>query len=132
MFKLEIEYKDYNDNDIKETVLFHFTQDEMLQFIKNNRSRLRGEMSKAIAEEDYIGAYQFVRELVLDAYGEKSEDGLRFIKNDDTRLNLTQTPRLDAVIEKVFTSEESGRAFVQAILPPKMVKLMEDRLKEED
>lgn len=127
MFKLEIEYTDYNGNDVKENVFFHFTQDEMFAFIRENRDVLKGEMSKAVSEQDWLLAYNFIRKLVLESYGEKSEDGLRFVKNDDTRLNLIETPRMDAIVDKVFGDEKTAQTFVRSIIPPKMVELLDQR-----
>lgn len=127
MFKLEIEYTDYNGNDVKENVFFHFTQDEMFAFIRENRDVLKGEMSKAVSEQDWLLAYNFIRKLVLKSYGEKSKDGLRFVKNEDTRLNLIETPRMDAIVDKVFGDEKTAQTFVRAIIPPKMVELLDQR-----
>lgn len=120
MIKLTIKYTDFNDNEVEEDVYFHFSQDEMFDYIRENREYIAGEVSNALTTEDYIETYKAVRDLVVAAYGERSKDGRRFVKNEETKLNFVETPRLDVVLEQILESDETMKRFINGILPPKM------------
>lgn len=132
MIKVPIKYTDFNDQEVEEDIYFNFTQDEMLEFIRKNRRSIGGRMAKAVKDDDWIEAYKVVRDLIIEAYGERSEDGRRFMKSADIRRNLTETPVLDTVIEEVMKDEKSANTFINSLIPPKMREIIEDRLVEEE
>lgn len=132
MLTYKIKYIDLMDNEVEETVRFHFTQDEMLSFIRERRSVMAGELAKIQDDSDYLSGYAFVRDLVVRAYGERSEDGKRFIKNDEVRSNLTDSPLIDAVMETLFETEKTTQAFIDGVMPPKMRDLMNTEVAKEE
>lgn len=129
MLKYKITYNNYfTDEEETEDVYFHFSQDEMREYIRKNRKRLQGKLRKTADEEDYLEAYSFVRDLMIQAHGVRSDDGKRFIKNSDTRTEFTQSPLLDACMDKAFEDEKSAQAFINGVMPAKMRDLIEKEL----
>jgi hypothetical protein len=50
----------------------------------------------------------------------RSEDGKRFIKNDQLREEFTQTAAYDALFMELATDEDAAANFIQGILPKDM------------
>ena len=131
MLSYKIKYTNLFDQEVEETVRFHLTQDEMMRFLQDQRKKLYGSL-QAAEDEDYLTGYQFVRDMVVFAYGERSEDGRRFEKSDDIKRNLTESPLIDAVMEKLFETEATAQAFIDGVFPPKMRELMNNQIASDE
>ena len=57
------------------------------------------------------------KDFVLKAYGVKSDDGKRFIKNDEVRDSFAQTEAYSELFMELATDAGSAAAFVNGITP---------------
>ena len=57
------------------------------------------------------------KELVLDAYGEKSPDGKRFIKSEELKTAFAQTEAYSILFTKLATDDEAAAEFFNALIP---------------
>ena len=129
MISYTIKYTDLLDNEAEDKVYFHLTKDEVYDLIAERRKTLLGQASRIQEDQDFLEGYQFVRDIVLRSYGERSDDGKRFIKTEGATTAFRQSLLFDEVLEKIFESDKSADAFVNAVMPPKMVELIN---KEQD
>ena len=129
MISYTIKYTDLFDNEAEDKVYFHLTKDEVYDLIAERRKTLLGQASRIQEDQDFLEGYQFVRDIVLRSYGERSDDGKRFIKTEEATTAFRQSLLFDEVLEKIFESDKSADAFVNAVMPPKMVELIN---KEQD
>ena len=56
-------------------------------------------------------------EIIRMAYGEKSEDGRRFIKSPELSEAFTQTPMYDKLYMELCTDAKAAAEFVNNIIP---------------
>ncbi len=56
-------------------------------------------------------------ESILLSYGEKSADGKRFIKSDESREAFSQTAAFDTLFMELATEDEAASNFIKGILP---------------
>ena len=64
---------------------------------------------------------------MLKAYGEKSADGKRFIKNDDIRDGFAQTEAYSELFMELATDANAAASFVNGIVP-KDLEVPQDKL----
>ena len=72
---------------------------------------------KIIAAQDNRQVLETFKSLILKAYGEKSPDGKRFIKNQDLRDSFEQTEAYSILFMELATDEQKSIDFVKAIIP---------------
>lgn len=56
-------------------------------------------------------------QLVLKAYGARSEDGERFLKSDSMTEDFRQSAAFDALMEELISSPDGGADFILQCLP---------------
>lgn len=100
MLKQQVKYEDFDGNTQTETLYFNLNRMELISFQKRYGSEnMENYINKLIEEKQIEPMYDLLNDFVLTAYGVKSEDGKRFIKNDEIREEFKQSLAYDALIE---------------------------------
>lgn len=120
MLKKTIEYKDYNDTLRKEDFYFNLTEAEVVEMETEQTGGLAEMITRAVNAKDMPSVIRIFKDLVLRAYGEKSLDGRRFIKNDEVRDAFAQTEAYSILFMELATDADAAAAFVKGILPANM------------
>jgi hypothetical protein len=74
-------------------------------------------IQRIVAAQDTPAIIKIFKELVLKAYGQKSPDGRRFIKNDDLREEFSQTEAYSKLFMELATNADAAAKFVNGIMP---------------
>lgn len=127
MLKKTIEYTDYNDAKRKEDFYFNLTKAEIMEMELSTTGGLAEMIQKIIDTQDTPQIIKLFKELVLKAYGEKSADGKRFIKNDEIRDGFAQTEAYSELFMELATDANAAAAFVNGIVP-KDLEVPQDKL----
>lgn len=127
MLKKAIEYTDYNDVKRKEDFYFNLTKAEIMEMELSTTGGLAEMIQKIIDTQDTPQIIKLFKDLVLKAYGEKSADGKRFIKNDDIRDGFAQTEAYSELFMELATDANAAASFVNAIVP-KDLEVPQDKL----
>ena len=117
MLKKTITYTDYNNNERTENFYFNLTKAELMEMEMSTNGGLAEMINKIVASQDAPSIIKIFKELVLKAYGEKSLDGKRFIKNDDIREEFSQTEAYSQLFMELATDADAAAAFVNGIMP---------------
>lgn len=100
MLKQQVTYEDFDGNTQSETLYFNLNRMELISFQKRYGSEnMENYINKLIEEKQIEPMYDLLNDFVLTAYGIKSEDGKRFIKNDQIREEFKQSLAYEALIE---------------------------------
>ena len=83
MYKKTITYTDYNNVERTEDFWFNFSKAEIMEMEMSVDGGMSALMKKVASTQDAPSLIKIFKDLVLDAYGEKSADGRRFMKHDD-------------------------------------------------
>ena len=127
MLKKTIEYTDYNDVKRKEDFYFNLTKAEIMEMELSTTGGLAEMIQKIIDTQDTPQIIKMFKDLVLKAYGEKSADGKRFIKNDDIRDGFAQTEAYSELFMELATDANAAASFVNGIVP-KDLEVPQDKL----
>ena len=117
MLKKTITYRDYNDVERKEAFYFNLSKAEIMEMELGTSGGFTEMVQKIIDTQDIPQIAKIFKELVLKAYGEKSPDGKRFIKNQELRDGFAQTEAYSDLFMELATNADAASAFVNGIIP---------------
>lgn len=118
MIKKTIKFEDYNGNVREEDFHFHLTKAEAitLNFSKNTES-LRDHVDRIVKANKFSDLVQLFKDIILLSYGEKSEDGRRFIKTKELSEEFSQTEAFSVLFTELATDADAAAKFINGILP---------------
>jgi len=119
MFKKTIKYKDYNGEERNEDFYFHLNHSEFMELTVDGS--YRNMIQRMIGANDQKQLITEVRKLIDLAYGEKSDDGKKFIKNERLTYDFSQTAAYEALFMELATNEKSAAEFMQALVPQELL-----------
>lgn len=100
MLKQQVMYEDFDGNIQKETLYFNMTRMELIALqSRYGKEDMEKYIETLIADKDLEKMYELLNDVVLTSYGVRSEDGKRFIKNDQIREEFKQSLAYEALIE---------------------------------
>lgn len=122
MFKKTVTYTDFNDVERTEDFYFNLTKAEVLELQLGTTGGFSEMLHRIIDAKDTPQLVKIFKDLVLKAYGEKSPDGKRFIKNDEIAEAFSQTNAYSEIFMELATDAEAASAFVEGITPKGLEK----------
>ena len=120
MWKFTAEYEDWNGNPRKKELLFNLTIDEMYSMQNSVKGGLETYYQRILDEQDNVALYKRFEDLVKLAYGVKSDDGDRFIKNDEVFNAFKESGAYSVFMEYLLTTEDGATKFINGIMPAKV------------
>lgn len=117
MLEKVIKYKDFDGNDREETFRFNLTEAEVVEMQYSEAGGLEKFIHNVVAAQDQPRLIKLFKDLVLRAYGEKSMDGRRFIKNQELRDGFSQTEAYSKLFMELATDADAAAKFVNGIMP---------------
>lgn len=119
MLKKTITYIDWNGEERTEDFYFNLTRVEVveLEYDAESGTSLSDWLETLIKSKDYGKIMQTVKKIILTAYGEKSADGRRFMKNDDIRRSFEENPAFDELYMSMVTDSKKAADFLSGIMP---------------
>ncbi len=120
MYVKEIEYTDFNGVARKEKFYFNLTKAEILDMELGKTGGLTEYVQKIIEAQDTPAIMALFKTLLLKAYGVKSDDGRRFIKNDQVREDFEQTQAFSDLYMMLALNDDEASNFINSIIPDDM------------
>lgn len=120
MLKRPITYEDFNGETITDIYYFHLSKPELLKLQVGNSGGLNALIQRIIETKDGEAIISEFEKLVLMSYGEKSDDGKRFIKSDEKREEFSQTAAYQTLFMEIATDDTKAVEFLKGILPADM------------
>lgn len=117
MLKKTITYTDYNGHQRTEDFYFNLNKAELVELELSASGGLTVMMDRIIAAEDNPTLFKIFKDLVLKAYGIKSDDGRKFIKNQEVRDDFAQTEAYSVLVMELVSDAEKAAEFFNAIIP---------------
>lgn len=100
MLKQKVKYEDFDENIQDETLYFNLSRMELVALQgRYGKEDMAKYIEKLIEDKNLEKMYELLNDIVLTAYGVRSEDGKRFIKNEQIREEFVQSLAYEALIE---------------------------------
>ena len=117
MLKQTRTYVDYNGVSRTEDFYFNLTQAEVTEMELSVDGGLVEMINRIVAAKDGKQIIALFKDIVLRAYGEKSPDGRRFVKNQEIRDAFAQTEAYSDLFMELATDAQKSAEFVNGIVP---------------
>lgn len=117
MLKKTITYEDYDGNQITEDFYFNLTKAELIKMELGQEGGLAEAYERIVNSRDVPEMIRIFDDLIAKAYGVKSPDGKRFIKNEEVYEAFKESPAYDVVFTELITDAEEAANFFNGIIP---------------
>ncbi|MDO5397617.1 MAG: hypothetical protein Q4G33_06780 [bacterium] len=122
MLKKTIEYNDCNGVERKEDFYFNLTEAELMEMEYGTTGGFSEMVKKIVAAQDTPTIMKIFKSLLLKAYGEKSDDGKRFIKSEEISTAFSQTEAYSKLFMELATDADAASDFINGIIPKSVSK----------
>lgn len=120
MITKTISYTDYNGVERTEKFYFNLTEAELLEMELSTSGGLSETITKIVDSKDVSTLIRIFKDLILKAYGVKSDDGRRLIKNGSVRDEFSQTEAYSKLFMELAFDADKAAEFVNGITPNKV------------
>lgn len=117
MIKKTITYTNYNDEEVTEDFYFNLTKAECLEMEMVAQGGLAEQLEGIVKSKDKKKIIETFKEVVLKAYGVKSQDGRRFIKTPELAAEFAQTEAYSDLFMELAIKADVAIEFVNGIIP---------------
>lgn len=131
MLKESLTYTNFNDEEVTEDFYFNLTKAELSTMDLTTAGGLAERLNRIVAAKDTPEIIKMFQEILLTAYGEKSDDGKYFNKSKEISEKFSHTQAYSDLFMKLATDEEYANKFIESILPKDMREEIEKAKKEE-
>lgn len=130
MFEKEITYTDFNDNQRTEKFYFHLSEAELMKMDLQEEGGLEAVINRITNTQDLPKLEALFCKFIEASYGEKSDDGKRFMKTTDAGVPLVkyfeETNAYSELYIELATNVDSAIEFITKIMPKKVSDAAKD------
>lgn len=124
MITLTETYTDWNGMQRTEEFRFHFSQAELMEMEMSTEGGFSARVNRIINANSQTELFQIMKTFVRDAFGVKSEDGRRFMKDEEIRRGFVECPAYSKIFMRLATDAKAAAEFVNGVTPEDMPKPM--------
>lgn len=117
MLPITRKYTDFNGVEREETFYFNLTQAELTDWELGITGGLSKLVERITQTKDIPELAKLFKEAILKAYGVKSDDGRRFIKNEEVRTAFSQTQAYSDLYMELVQDDKKAAEFINGIIP---------------
>jgi hypothetical protein len=119
LLKKQITYTDFNGDEQTEEFCFHLSKAELIRMEMETQGEggLVEQLTKVSESNDGKLIMSTFQDLVMRSYGKRSEDGKRFIKNQQLRDEFESSEAFSEFFMALATDANAAAEFVNGIMP---------------
>lgn len=122
MLKRNITYKDFDGVEHTDEFYFNLTKTELVE-LEADSDGLGELLGKLIASQNKGAIFAKFKEIIVKSYGEKSEDGKRFVKRDGALgAEFAESAAYDALFIELTSNENLMMEFIEGIMPEDLLR----------
>ena len=122
MLKQEITYEDFNGDTRTETFYFNYTRPELLEWELSEKGGMRKMMQEIVKAEAQKEIVDVFKTFILNAYGEKSDDGRKHKKTQELRDDFASTAAYAAFYMQLAEDAALAARFINGVVPKGMAQ----------
>ncbi len=125
MLKLPVTYTDYNGDKVTDIFYFNLSERELIQMDVEYEKGFESFINKIVETTDKKELITLFQKLIMMSYGIKSDDGKRFIKTEEVKIEFSQTEAYNVLFMRLATDDKEAANFLKGIMPPNMAAAIE-------
>ena len=122
MLTKNIKYTDYNGQERNEKFYFNLNKSELMEMEMGTTGGWANMMQNIIDAQDTPSLIKIFKKLILQAYGEKSADGKRFVKSEELSTAFSQTEAYSTLFMELALDAQAASDFVLGIIPAELAE----------
>lgn len=122
MYKKTVTYEDYKGNTRTEDFYFNLNKAELVELELSTKGGLTVMVDRIIAAQDNTTLFKIFKDLVSKSYGVLSDDGRKFVKNQEVLDDFMQTEAYSIIFSELATNEEAAAEFFNNVIPQNLAK----------
>lgn len=128
MLKKTIKFKDLDGNQLEEDFYFNISKAELaeMEIAEARHGGMSAVLQKIIDEEDGKKVIELLNEIIKTAYGVRSDDNRKFIKNDEVWEDFYHTDAHSELLFELYSNPTEAAAFMRGVVPPELSEKMDD------
>jgi len=123
MLRKTIKFEDWNGTEREEDFYFNLSESELMEMEMSTEGGFTNMMQRIIQRKSAPKLMETFKALIAKSYGEKSDDGRRFVKSKELADEFMQTPAYDALFMELITNADKASEFVNGIVPKKLQEM---------
>ena len=132
MLKKTIKYTDFNGVEREEDFYFNLNKTELMEMAISKDGGLDVVLARLMQKLEVREIFAIIKELILKAYGEKSDDGVVFMKSPDISHRFECTEAYNVLFMELVEDSDKALAFINALFPEDVRKKIEELRKQEN
>lgn len=125
MYAKKIKSVNFMDGtEVEQTYYFNLSKAELMEMELSTDGGLKSYIERIVEAKKTPELVALFKKLILASYGERSADGMRFIKVDPVRGKLAdefeQTDAYSELFTELATNEQSAVEFINGIIPAQL------------
>lgn len=117
MYKRTITYTDYNGNERTEDYYFNLSTSELTKKELTTPGGYGTYLQNVAKSGDITAILEAFNEIIDMSYGQKSDDGKRFVKSFDITDAFKQSPAYDEFIMSLIADPNAASDFINSVIP---------------
>lgn len=117
MIKWPITYTDYNGEERTEDFYFNLNKAEVMELNFDSNGVYSEYLQRILNQRDAAKMGEEFKRIILKSYGEKSDDGRRFIKSKDLTDAFEQSEAYVELYMRLVLNPEDMEKFVEGVFP---------------
>lgn len=115
MLHKKVTYTNYNGEVVNEDVYFNLTSMELVKMEAKYEKSVPDKIKEVVDANDFRGIIALFEDLLLTAYGVKSEDGRRFIKDEQATKDFGDSIAYAEIFEQIILNPEAAKELGEEI-----------------
>jgi hypothetical protein len=125
MLKLDVTYETFDEETVTEPFYFNISEPELIEMEVSYTDGWSATLTRAMEYKDMPVLVKIFKDLLLQAYGEKSTDGKHFVKSDEIRTKFSQTAAYVKMFTDLATNDQFAADFIIGVMPKSLAKEFE-------
>lgn len=117
MYVKTIKFVDYDGNNREVTAYFNLNKAEILEMNMNEEGGLEALLHRISLTTDTKELMRLFKQIILGSYGEKSADGMRFVKKKELTEAFEQSCAYPELLVELINNAEEAANFINGIVP---------------
>lgn len=131
MIKQTVTYANpFTGEEVKDDLYFNLNKAELIELSVSRQEGFAEMLEKIAASNNNSEIYATFKDIILRAYGIRSEDGKRFIKSKEISEEFTQTEGFSEFIFGLLSDSDSAVAFINGVMPKDLMEQAEKAQRE--
>lgn len=117
MLKKTLKYTNYDGVEREKDYFFNLKKSELIDLQYKTPKGFISYIEEITKSGDNSELWKAFRDIVLLAYGEKSDDGERFMKSEEISKAFEETEAFSVLIMELIEEDDAASDFINGIMP---------------